>query len=47
MATKVGVPKIEVSMDRVVICNQIVTRPASISPSQWLQFWRKVTGEES
>lgn len=43
---RLGIPKIEVSSDRVIVCNQVVNRPASIAPSQWLEFWRRVTGEE-
>jgi hypothetical protein len=30
---------IEVYVDYVIICGQIVRRPSSISPSQWLDLW--------
>jgi hypothetical protein len=34
--------QIEVGMDTVEINGQTVTRPKSISRSEWLDFWEKV-----
>lgn len=33
---------IAAEMDRVKICGQVVMRPATISPAQWLEFWEKI-----
>lgn len=40
---KAGRPEIVVSKDHVIICGQVVQRPPSLSPSQWLRFWERVS----
>lgn len=39
---RLGMPEVIPARDHVVICGQVVQRPASISPSQWLQFWEEI-----
>ncbi len=41
-----GWPVVEVTSFDVVICGTRVPRPKSIAPSQWLDFWERVRGEE-
>jgi hypothetical protein len=31
--------EIIVAKDHVIICGQVVMRPGSVSPSQWMRFW--------
>lgn len=40
--SELGKPEITIGTNHVVVCNHIVQRPASISPSQWFRFWEKV-----
>lgn len=35
----------EVYRDYVVICRQVVNRPSSFSPSQWLEYWESLEEE--
>lgn len=35
-------PEIVVARDHVIICGQVVMRPAHFSPSQWMHFWERV-----
>lgn len=39
---RLGKPEIITAKDHVIICGQVVQRPASIAPSQWLQFWERL-----
>jgi len=38
----IGKPEVVVAKDHVIICGQVVTRPASIAPSQWLEYWERL-----
>lgn len=42
--SRLGKPEIVVSHNNVMICGQYITRPQSISVSQWLGYWEKVMG---
>lgn len=33
---------IEISMDHVILFNQKIVRPVSVSVSQWYEFWEAV-----
>ena len=39
-------PDIVCSVHHVIICAQVVKRPPSISPNQWLRFWERVISSE-
>lgn len=34
--------EIDIYKDYVTICNQVVRRPARISPSQWIDHWERI-----
>lgn len=39
----IGKPDIIPFANMVIVCGKEIMRPASISPSQWLGFWERVT----
>jgi len=44
--SELGTPEIVVTTHDVTVCGTLITRPASIAPSQWLRFWDFVTHKE-
>jgi hypothetical protein len=42
-----GIPEIIIDRNHVIICNQVVVRPSTIAPSQWIQFWETATRKEN
>jgi len=39
----IGKPDVVPFANMVLICGEQILRPPSISPSQWLAFWERVT----